>query len=81
VGIRPEYVKAVTDPGPNTFPARLRGVRDHGPQRVLEMELAGRLIRAKVPREDGIPATEEFLVHLPRAKTLPYAGGRLVLHS
>ncbi|MGW7356147.1 ABC transporter ATP-binding protein [Streptomyces sp. NPDC054802] len=81
VGIRPEYVKVVTQPGPNTFPARLRGVRDHGPQRVLEMEVAGRLIRAKVPREDGIPATEEFLVHLPRAKTLPYADGRLVLHS
>ncbi|MEV6653979.1 hypothetical protein [Streptomyces sp. NPDC051219] len=28
VGVRPEYVKVVTDPGPNTFPAMLRGVRD-----------------------------------------------------
>ncbi|MFJ8077628.1 ABC transporter ATP-binding protein [Streptomyces sp. NPDC096176] len=81
VGIRPEYVEVVTEPGPNTFPARLRDVRDHGPQRVLEMEVAGQLIRAKVPREDGIPALEEFLVHLPRAKALPYADGRLVLHS
>ncbi|MFF4229361.1 ABC transporter ATP-binding protein [Streptomyces sp. NPDC001820] len=81
VGIRPEYVKVATEPGPNTFPARLRGVRDHGPQRVLEMEVAGQLIRAKVPREDGVPAIEEFLVHLPRAKALPYADGRLVLQS
>ncbi|GGW52203.1 ABC transporter ATP-binding protein [Streptomyces xantholiticus] len=81
VGIRPEYVEVVTEPGPNTFPARLRDVRDHGPQRVFEMEVAGQLIRAKVPRENGIPALEEFLVHLPRAKALPYADGRLVLHS
>ena len=81
VGIRPEYVEVVAESGPNTFPARLRGVRDHGPQRVLEMEVAGQLIQAKVAREDGIPATEEFLVRLPRAKALPYADGRLVLHS
>ena len=81
VGIRPEYVKIVTEPGPNTFPARLRGVRDHGPQRVLEIEVAGRHIKAKVPREDGVPANEAFLVHLPRAKALPYADGRLVLQS
>lgn len=79
VGIRPEYVKVVTEPGPNTFPSRLRGVRDHGPQRVLEIELAGQLIKAKVPREDGVPQTEEFLVNLPRAKVLPYTDGQLVL--
>ncbi|MEV4685625.1 ABC transporter ATP-binding protein [Streptomyces kurssanovii] len=81
VGIRPEYVQVGTEPGPNTFPARLRDVRDHGPQRVLVMEVAGGLVRAKVPREDGVPASEEFLVRLPRAKALPYADGRLVLHS
>ncbi|GGX42967.1 ABC transporter ATP-binding protein [Streptomyces chryseus] len=81
VGIRPEYVEIVTEPGPNTFPATLRGVRDHGPQRVLEIEVAGQLIRAKVPRENGVPASEEFLVQLPRAKTLPYADGRLILQS
>ena len=81
VGIRPEYVKVVTEPGPNTFTARLRGVQDHGPQRVLEIDVAGQLMKAKVPREDGVPAIEEFLVHLPRAKALPYADGHLVLQS
>lgn len=45
------------------------------------MELAGQLIRAKVPREDGVPANEELLVHLPRAKTLPYTEGHLILRS
>ncbi|MBT2424085.1 ABC transporter ATP-binding protein [Streptomyces sp. ISL-22] len=81
VGVRPEYVKIVTDPGPNTFPGRLRGVTDHGAQRVLEVEVAGQLVRTKTPREDGVPAGEEVLVHLPRAKVLPYADGRLVLRS
>ncbi|WP_367325865.1 ABC transporter ATP-binding protein [Streptomyces sp. HUAS ZL42] len=81
VGVRPEYVKVVTDPGPNTFPGRLRGVSDHGAQRVLEVEIAGQLVRAKTPREEGVPAGEEVLVHLPRAKVLPYADGRLALRS
>ncbi|GGT50922.1 TOBE domain-containing protein [Streptomyces purpureus] len=81
MGVRPEYVKIVTDPGPNTFPGRLRGVTDHGAQRVLEVEVAGQLVRTKTPREEGVPAGEEVLVHLPRAKVLPYADGRLVLRS
>ncbi|MFF2206075.1 ABC transporter ATP-binding protein [Streptomyces sp. NPDC058145] len=81
VGVRPEYVKIVTDPGPNTFPGRLRGVSDHGAQRVLEVEVAGQPIRAKTPREEGVPVSEEVLVHLPRAKALPYADGKLVLRS
>ncbi|MER5381889.1 ABC transporter ATP-binding protein [Streptomyces sp. NPDC002688] len=81
VGVRPEHVKVVTDPGPNTFPGRLRGVSDHGAQRVLEVEVAGQLVRAKTPREEGVPVGEEVLVHLPRAKVLPYADGQLVLQS
>lgn len=81
VGVRPEYVKLVTDPGPNTFPGRLRSVTDHGAQRVLEVEVAGQLVRTKTPREEGVPAGEGVLVHLPRAKVLPYADGRLLLRS
>lgn len=81
VGVRPEYVKIVTDPGPNTFPGRLRGVSDHGAQRVLEVEVAGQPVRAKTPREEGVPVSEGVLVHLPRAKALPYADGKLVLRS
>lgn len=81
VGVRPEYVEVVTEPGPNTFPGTLRGVRDHGAQRVLEVEVAGQLVRAKTPREEGVPADEEVLVHLPRAKVLPYSDGQLVLRS
>ncbi|WAZ26787.1 ABC transporter ATP-binding protein [Streptomyces cinnabarinus] len=81
VGIRPEYIKAVTEPGPNTFPGRLRAVSDHGAQRVLEVEVAGQLLRAKTPREEGVPDGDDVLIHLPRAKVLPYADGQLVLQS
>ena len=77
VGIRPEYVKIAAEPAANTFSATLRGVRDHGPLRVLELDLAGQLIKAKVPREDGVPAAEQVLVNLPRTKVLPYVGGHL----
>ncbi|MEU8032409.1 TOBE domain-containing protein, partial [Streptomyces sp. NPDC049099] len=79
VGVRPEYVKVVPEPGPNTFPGRLRGVSDHGAQRVLEVEVAGQLVRTKTPREEGVPVGEEVLVHLPRTKVLPYVDGQLVL--
>ncbi|MFD5014851.1 ABC transporter ATP-binding protein [Streptomyces chartreusis] len=81
VGVRPEYVKVVTEPGANTFPGRLRRISDHGAQRVLEVEVGGQLVRAKTPREEGTPTGEEVLVHLPRAKVLPYADGQLVLRS
>ncbi|NJP35402.1 ABC transporter ATP-binding protein [Micromonospora sp. HSS6-12] len=77
VGVRPEYVKIVGEPAANVFPTRVRGVRDHGPQRVLEVELAGQLIKVKTPREDGVPATGQILVELPRAKVLPYVDGHL----
>ncbi|MGW0369891.1 ABC transporter ATP-binding protein [Streptomyces coeruleorubidus] len=81
VGVRPEYVRIVRDPGPNTFPGRLKGVSDHGAQRVLEVEVAGQPVRAKTPREQGVLVGEEVLVHLPRTKVLPYADGELVLRS
>lgn len=74
-------MEIVTDSGPNTFPGRLKGVSDHGAQRVLEVEVAGQPVRVKTPREEGVPLGEEFLVHLPRAKVLPYADGELVLRS
>ena len=77
VGIRPEYVKIVSEPGANTFAASLSGVRDHGPQRVLELDVGGQLIKAKVPREDGVPGRPRVLVHLPRTKLLPYVDGHL----
>ena len=77
VGIRPEYVRLVSTPDANTFPARLLGVRDHGPLRVLELEVAGQRMKAKVAREDGLPAEGEVLLHLPRPKVLPYVDGRL----
>ncbi|MEU6369413.1 TOBE domain-containing protein [Streptomyces sp. NPDC046931] len=79
MGVRPECVEVVTDPGPNTFTGRLRSVTDHGAQRVLEVEMAGQLVRTKTLREEGVPAGEEVLVHLPRAKVLPYADGKLIL--
>ncbi|MFD0433353.1 hypothetical protein [Streptomyces chartreusis] len=48
---------------------------------MLEVEVGGQLIRAKTPREEGTPTGEEVLVHLPRAKVLPYVDGQLVLRS
>ncbi|AKJ15658.1 hypothetical protein ABB07_38035, partial [Streptomyces incarnatus] len=79
IGVRPGYVKVVPESGPNTFPGRLRGVSDHGAQRVLEV--AGQLVRTKTPREEGVPVGEEVLVHLPRTMVLPCVDGRLVLRS
>ncbi|WP_432193122.1 TOBE domain-containing protein [Streptomyces sp. bgisy027] len=60
-GVRPEYVKIVTDPGPNTFPGSLQGVTDHGAQRVLEVEVAGQLVRTK-PRAKALPYADGQLV-------------------
>ena len=77
IGIRPEYVGLVDAPGPNTFPATLTRVSDHGPQRVFDLDVAGQPLKAKVPRERGVPATDDVLVNLPHAKVLPYLDGHL----
>ncbi len=76
-GIRPEYVRLASAPGPNTFPARLQAVRDHGPLRVLHVEIGGQRLALKLAREAGVPHGDTLLVELPRAKVLPYVGGQL----
>ena len=76
-GIRPEYVRLATASGPNTFAAQLRTVRDHGPLRVLHVEIGGQRLALKLPREAGVPRGDTLLVELPRAKVLPYVGGQL----
>ncbi|WP_324789393.1 ABC transporter ATP-binding protein [Streptomyces sp. H51] len=81
IGVRPEYVKVVAAPGPNTFPGRLLSVSDHGAQRVIEVEVAGQPVRVKAPRDEGVPKGEDVLVHLPRAKVLPYVEGQLLLRT
>ena len=76
-GIRPEYVRLAPASGPNTFAAQLRTVRDHGPLRVVHVEIGGQPLALKLPREAGVPRGDTLLVELPRAKVLPYVDGQL----
>lgn len=81
VGIRPEYVRIVQEPAANTFPATLREVRDHGPLRVLELDLGGQPVKVKVPREQGVPTGRAGAARAAAQQGVPYAQGRLATTS
>ena len=81
VGIRPEYVVLAQGPGVNHFPATVTRVSDHGPQRIFDLDLAGQPLKAKIPRERGVPATSDVMVSLPHTKVLPYVDGHLATVS
>ncbi|WP_234423877.1 ABC transporter ATP-binding protein [Intrasporangium calvum] len=79
LGIRPEYVRLVQRSGPNTLPATLHSVRDHGPTRVCHVDIGGQSATVKVPREHPIPSEPLLYLEMPRAKVLPYVEGELAV--
>jgi glycerol transport system ATP-binding protein len=79
LGIRPEYVRLAQRSGPNTLPATLHSVRDHGPTRVCHVDIGGQSATVKVPREQPIPSEPLLYLEMPRAKVLPYVEGQLAV--
>ncbi len=77
IGIRPEYLRVVSAPGPNRVVATMVSVRDLGPTRVIHIEVEGQPATVALPRNRGVPAGETVVVELPRAKVLPYLDGEL----
>ncbi|WP_062229252.1 ABC transporter ATP-binding protein [Aureimonas frigidaquae] len=73
VGVRPEHIRlSQTGAG---LPARVVAVQDQGNVRVLDVELAaGGRLKAKLPREQAIPAGEVRIV-IPAQHAHIYADG------
>jgi glycerol transport system ATP-binding protein len=76
VGIRPEYVGVGDAPGPNRLPATLVAIRDHGLTTLVELQVGGRPLRAKLSAPPAISASRPVFAHLPPQRCALYAEGR-----
>jgi len=76
VGVRPEYLELVSEPGENTLPATVTGILDEGSIRVVALMVAGERARLSIPRGRQVPSGD-VLVRLPEDKIRVYVEGVL----
>jgi glycerol transport system ATP-binding protein len=76
IGVRPEYVHIVQGPGSNCLPAHIVSVRDVGVSTMVELEVGGCSVWAKLRAPCTLPATEHAFAHLPRERCALYADSR-----
>ncbi|KAB2876215.1 MAG: ABC transporter ATP-binding protein [Bauldia sp.] len=77
LGIRPEYLEFVGEPGGNVLPVNVRNVRDHGSIRVVEVAVGGASVKLKLAREKPVPSGEA-LMRLPPEKIRIYISGEIL---
>lgn len=76
VGVRPEYLELVSEPGENTLAARITGILDQGSVRVVALLVAGEPAKLSIPRGRQVPSGD-VLVRLPADKIRVYVEGEL----
>jgi glycerol transport system ATP-binding protein len=76
VGIRPEYV-VPNARGRDAVKVQVLFVQDHGNTRVATCGWGNQTLKIKVPREATVPASGEFMISLPKEKSLVYIEGNL----
>jgi glycerol transport system ATP-binding protein len=76
VGVRPEYLELVSEPGENTLAASVTGTLDQGGVRVVALSVAGQPARLSIPRDRNVPSGD-VLVRLPADKIRVYVEGEL----
>ncbi|MBL0714677.1 MAG: ABC transporter ATP-binding protein [Desulfosarcina sp.] len=77
LGIRPIHLKLSAEAVDGSVPAKVKGVEDQGSHRIVNVTLAGKTLRARVPEGGHIPEDQARLVFPPEWTRL-FAGGRLV---
>jgi len=78
MGIRPEYVQVRQAHGANCLPARVLSVRDEGIRAMVELEIAGHSIWARLRAGPRLPAIGTAFAHFPVERCALYADGRRV---
>lgn len=77
LGIRPMHLKLSTEAIDGSVPAKVKAVEDQGSCRIVNVTLAGKTLRARLPEGARIPETQAWLVFPPEWTRL-FADGRLV---
>ncbi len=77
LGIRPMYLEVHTQPVNGGIPASVKTVQDQGSFKIVTVNLAGHTLRARLPEDQAVPASEAWL-RFPTRWTKLFADGRLV---
>ncbi len=77
LGIRPMHLQLAAEAVEGGVPAQVKGVEDQGSYRIVNLTLAGKLLRARMPEGGRIPEGRAWLVFPPEWTRL-FADGRLV---
>ncbi len=77
LGIRPMHLKLSAEAVDGGVPGNIKTVEDQGSFRIVNVNLAGKTLRARLPEGEPIPADRAWLVFPPEWTRL-FADGRLV---
>lgn len=77
LGIRPMHLKLSAEAVDGSVPAKVKAVEDQGSYRIVNVTLAGKTLRARMPEGESIPADRAWLVFPPEWTRL-FADGRMV---
>jgi len=77
LGIRPMHLTVAAEAVDGSVPARVKSIEDQGSYRIVNVSLAGKTLRARMPEGGHIPEDRAWLVFPPEWTRL-FADGRLV---
>ncbi len=77
LGIRPMYLEVQTRKTEGAVPAQVRLVEDQGAYKIITLEMAGAILRAKLGEDKPVPEKEAWL-GFPREKIRLFADERLI---
>ena len=77
LGIRPMFLEVHAQSVEGSIPARVKSVEDQGSFKILTVDLAGNILRARLTEGQAVPQNEAWL-RFPTRWTKLFAGGRLV---
>jgi glycerol transport system ATP-binding protein len=77
IGIRPMFLEVHADSVKDSIPAAVKSVQDQGSFKILTVNMAGHILRARLPEDQAVPSNEAWL-RFPKRWTKLFADERLV---
>lgn len=77
LGIRPMYLEVHPESVENSIPAMVKSAEDQGSFKILTLNMAGHMLRARLPEGHAVPSKEAWL-RFPKRWTKLFADERLV---